>query len=948
MSPLSAGARRTGGSAKTFRVAAVAAAMLLTAGLALPRLAQHLFWDDEANTALYGRNLLRFHRLTAWDGTNLVGYAYGGSLGEDLGAELRVAPLPSVIAALGLWLSGEETFDRATVGGRMLFVFIGIAAVGVLALWLRRHLGRRFAWWLPPLLLALSPPFLLYIRNCRYYAPGVLFTLLLWSIWAPGQRRQRPGDALWDRSMLWRCLAGMVAVLLLIATHYLNAAAALAVLPVLFLDRRYRQRRQYVLLTVLYSTAVVNGVVLLATGHNPFAAEYAGLIDAMFMPPLQPDRWVRFYTNFYWFLRDLGTHEFFPWLLVCVLALPWARVVGRGAKVESRESRVESRREKACSGRACPPCPLPDEGLGKNVEVEEKPTDCVGGVDRGGVSTAGHATHAVSELLHAADAESERSRRTDPRPTANTAGKPARYTPSSLVSRLSTLDSRLSSPARLRPLAVKGAVLVAMVVIYALVAAALTPPDMGKGPMAEIRYVVPLTAVSAAFGGLTLVLLWRLAPPLALSTLVLLVGSNLLHLGVLADRLDQLNPCWPPTLYRYLAELCTDYPAGNEALIQRLEQLPAGTVVRVWPTYMTYPPMFYVPNLHYCDQLTESKVIDPELRVELPDYLFTEFARPEVIFVPAPFLRETLDALAGQFGPEAYQVRDVLPEYWNYTAKAEIPTHFFWPPPADWKDFPGMTILVAKASPLLEHPALNADPNDAEAMYRMALTFLNAIRAKPGMKYLEAALRLNPDHVAANFEMGAVRRVRRELPQAIDCYRKVLSLDPSHVEARVNLGESYLELNMLTDARQEFEAALEINPNWAPAHYNLGNVALRERNGLSRAIQHYEAALRLDPNHARAHVNLGIALTEQGDFDGAAEHFREAIRIKPTLVEPHVNLGRLLAAQGDREAAAAEYQEALGLVPPKSPMADRIRRLLREVGGKGKSKDEGGRMKDEG
>jgi len=116
--------------------------MLLTAALGLTGLSNHPFWDDEANTAIYGRNLLKFGRLTAWDGQNLVGYAYGGALGEDLGKELRVPALPACVAAIGMRLAGETTF-----GGRVMFVIAGIASVGLLAIWMRRLFGRRVISW---------------------------------------------------------------------------------------------------------------------------------------------------------------------------------------------------------------------------------------------------------------------------------------------------------------------------------------------------------------------------------------------------------------------------------------------------------------------------------------------------------------------------------------------------------------------------------------------------------------------------------------------------------------------------------------------------------------------------------------------------------------------------------------------------------------------------------
>ena len=61
-------ARRTLPHASWMPVAAVLAAMVLAAVLVFPQLGRRPFWDDEANTAIYARNLVRFGRITAWDG----------------------------------------------------------------------------------------------------------------------------------------------------------------------------------------------------------------------------------------------------------------------------------------------------------------------------------------------------------------------------------------------------------------------------------------------------------------------------------------------------------------------------------------------------------------------------------------------------------------------------------------------------------------------------------------------------------------------------------------------------------------------------------------------------------------------------------------------------------------------------------------------------------------
>ena len=716
----------------------VVVAMLIAAAFALPRLDNHLFWDDEANTALYARNLLRFGRITAWDGTNLIGYAQGGSLGEDLGRELRVPTLPAYVAAAAMRCLGENTF-----AARFPFVLAGVANVGLLAVWLRRHLGQRFPCWLPAMLMAVSPAMLLYVRNCRYYSLGVTFSLLVWTFWAPG----RPGAGrrtILGRRALLRHAGAAIALVLLIGTNYLNAAVLLATLPLFFMDRRYRQPTQYVLLAILLATALVAGVCILATS-NPLAADYGAGQDWLFAPAPMTGYATRFCFNLGWFLRDLGTHEFLPWVLLMVLTLPWLASVKRWP---------------------------------------------------------GFATAACRKAR------------------------------------------------RSLPLALRGGLLLAVLLAYVLLVAAFLPSDMGKGPTAEMRYLVPLLAVGCALAGLALVILWRVLRPAAVVALVLLVGTNWLHLGFLVDRFDGTSPWWPPTLYRYVYELCNDYRSGNEAMVDLLGQLPAGTAVRIWPSFMVYPPMFYVPDLHYCDQLTETKRIRADLRPMLPDYLFTERARPEVVLVPAPLLGIATADLDRRFGPGSFQLRKTLREHFNYMSKPEIPNRFFRYPEGSWQEYSGMVVLVAVGSALEQLPAMGVGKFDAmagcESHYMAASQLLMAGHYQGALPHYEAALRLNP----------------------------------RHVDSLIGAAVAMEALGRRDAAIRRYHEALALLPTSPRAHYNLAHL-LAEQGETEEAETHYRAALAAEPNYPQAHINLASLLINRGKTAEGRDHLLSALRLLP-------------------------------------------------------------------
>ena len=52
--------------------------------LAFTGITANKFWDDEANTAIFAQNLLDTGQLSAWNGTNLIGYRDGAELDENL------------------------------------------------------------------------------------------------------------------------------------------------------------------------------------------------------------------------------------------------------------------------------------------------------------------------------------------------------------------------------------------------------------------------------------------------------------------------------------------------------------------------------------------------------------------------------------------------------------------------------------------------------------------------------------------------------------------------------------------------------------------------------------------------------------------------------------------------------------------------------------------------
>lgn len=164
----------------------IACALLLT-DLGGPRL-----WEDESDTALFARSIVRNGLPLAWDGRAFVD-------GDD---GLRVVPqaLGRPLVMVGTpWLPYYATaasfalFGESEWAARLPFAIAAIAAVGALYAFVLRTTGCLRAAFAAGLLLLASTQFLLYGREARSYALNMLLTVLVLAFFSRlGERRRDP------------------------------------------------------------------------------------------------------------------------------------------------------------------------------------------------------------------------------------------------------------------------------------------------------------------------------------------------------------------------------------------------------------------------------------------------------------------------------------------------------------------------------------------------------------------------------------------------------------------------------------------------------------------------------------------------------------------------------------------------------------------------------------
>lgn len=267
--------------------------LLLPPLLLLPSLDDALLWQDEAETALLARQVLAHGLPVATDAGRLLSDQLDRG---DISAEglwIWSPWLPHYVTAASFALFGESTRTA-----RLPFVLAGWATLLLSYPVFRRLTASRATARLAVLLLALSVPFLMMSRQCRYYALAALLSVAFLAAYgAVRPRRGFAGMALAAAALAYT-FPPQIAVLGLAAT--LHAAAV---------------RRDRALVA-----RVVGAGMLAAAAFGPFFV-YGRMWDRSYGDAGQAiDSWLRYATTLRAYVLEI---HIYTWPFVLAVPLAW-------------------------------------------------------------------------------------------------------------------------------------------------------------------------------------------------------------------------------------------------------------------------------------------------------------------------------------------------------------------------------------------------------------------------------------------------------------------------------------------------------------------------------------------------------------------------------------------------------------------------------------------------
>jgi len=174
--------------------------------------------------------------------------------------------------------------------------------------------------------------------------------------------------------------------------------------------------------------------------------------------------------------------------------------------------------------------------------------------------------------------------------------------------------------------------------------------------------------------------------------------------------------------------------------------------------------------------------------------------------------------------------------------------------------------------------ALQIDPKLALARINLSIALFNVPDLPGAQREARAALALVPNAPQPHYILGLIAKTEARAEEAIAPFQQVLKIDPDDVGANVNLGQIYSQQRKFSEAVVAFRLALAAEPYNSTALYNLGTALIRsgQREEGQRFLQRFQ-----EFRTRGSGSSLGTSYLEQGRYAEAVA----STGAEPDLVE---------------------------------------------------------------
>ncbi|CAB3783819.1 tetratricopeptide repeat-containing sulfotransferase family protein [Pararobbsia alpina] len=176
----------------------------------------------------------------------------------------------------------------------------------------------------------------------------------------------------------------------------------------------------------------------------------------------------------------------------------------------------------------------------------------------------------------------------------------------------------------------------------------------------------------------------------------------------------------------------------------------------------------------------------------------------------------------------------------------------------------------------------------AQKLFERGNGFANAASNREALAFYRGAVALKADDADIHVELGRAFEAISHPEDAIGCYREALIRDPGRLQVINYLGNALHAVGRFSEAKLAYQSAIELAPTTGAYYRNLvqcGGMAEGDPYLLAmKYLVQQTDALRLD-DLVHLHFGLGMALTEQGEYEPGFDHLLEGNRLQRGRVD---------------------------------------------------------------
>jgi tetratricopeptide (TPR) repeat protein len=232
---------------------------------------------------------------------------------------------------------------------------------------------------------------------------------------------------------------------------------------------------------------------------------------------------------------------------------------------------------------------------------------------------------------------------------------------------------------------------------------------------------------------------------------------------------------------------------------------------------------------------------------------------------------------------------------------------------------PGVALAVGNAMasaghddlavPILEH-ATKLEPDSIAARYQLALVLQRVDRVPEAVVLLKQVVEAEPKNSDALTNLGMALAQEHQATDGIPFLKRAVALDPQNATGHQDLAAAYIQINQIDDAIGELKTAVSLSPDAPQLHYDLGT-AYKLQDDAANAIPELEKAEKLNPSAYEPAYVLGLLYMQVARYADAAQQLENSLKLHPQNGEGWATLGSVYNKLDRLPEAAAALREAI-------------------------------------